>query len=101
MADRYTAETAPYKTPAKMGQYQEDTGSFKGKPQRASYTPVGGPASTATAASYGKSGPRAAALGSVPGQVVAGASEVAPLPAMPGTLRIGEDKNVSTPVTGG
>lgn len=94
MASNYTAETAPYK-PSKTSPRPQNGGS------RASYTPVGGPAPTQTAAAYGKSGGRAAALGAVPGQVVAGASEVAPLPAMPGTLRIGEDKNVSTPVTGG
>jgi len=50
---------------------------------------------------YGKSGGRANAQGgTVPSVVVGGSSEAVAPPAMPGTLRIGEDKNVSTPVSG-
>lgn len=51
--------------------------------------------------SYGQDGGKAnAQKGSVPSVVVGGASEAVAPPAMPGTLRIGEDKNVSTPVSG-
>ena len=65
--------------------------------QKASYTPN----SSINELSYGKSGGKAnAQSGSVPSVVVGGASEVAAVPAMPGTFRIGEDKNVSTPVSG-
>lgn len=92
MAGKYTAETQPYK-PGK--------GSGLVTTPKASYTPNGGPAPTATAAAYGKSGGRSSSQGgTVPTLVIGGSSEVAPLPAMPGTLVIGEDKNVSTPVTG-
>lgn len=80
---------------------QENAAGWNKKPQRASYTPSGGPAPTVTATAYGKSGGRANAQGgAIPEMVVDGTYEVAPLPAMPGTLRIGENKNVSTPVTG-
>jgi hypothetical protein len=64
---------------------------------KASYTP----SSSINEYAYGKDGGKAnAQSGSVPSVVVGGASEVAALPAMPGTLKIGEDKNVSTPVSG-
>lgn len=50
---------------------------------------------------YGKSGSKAnAQTGNVPSVQVGGSFEVASLPAMPGTLKIGDDKNVSTPVSG-
>lgn len=62
----------------------------------ASYTPD----AAINPLSYGKSGGKAAVLGKVPEVVVGGASEVAALPAMPGTLKIGDNKNVSTPVSG-
>lgn len=68
--------------------------------QRASYTPVGGPVSTATATAYGKSGGRAAAQGGPVPSVESNGSVVGVLPAMPGTFRVGENKNVSTPVSG-
>jgi len=71
-----------------------DEGGMKSK---ASYTP----SSSINEHSYGKDGGKAnAQSGNVPSVVVGGASEVAALPAMPGTLKIGEDKNVSTPVSG-
>lgn len=94
-----TAETAPYKAPAGMSQHEEEASTSTGsRPQRASYTPGG----TVDPMAYGRDGGRANAQGgSVPSVVVGRSSEVAPLPAMPGTLRIGELKNVSTPVSGG
>lgn len=48
----------------------------------------------------GGGGTANAQTGRVPEVVVGGSSESMPAPAMPGTLRIGDDKNVSTPVTG-
>ena len=64
---------------------------------KASYTPN----SNINELAYGKDGGKAnAQAGGVPEVVVGGACEVAALPAMPGTLKIGEDKNVSTPVSG-
>jgi len=62
---------------------------------KASYTP----SSSINEHSYGKDGDKPAVLGKVPEVVVGGACEVAALPAMPGTLKIGDDKNVSTPVS--
>ena len=60
------------------------------------------PSSSINELSYGKDGGKAnAQSGNVPSVVVGGASEEAPLPSMPGGLSIGEDKNVSTPVSGG
>ena len=94
-------ETMTYRAPAGMSQHQEEasTSTYTGPRQRASYTPAGGPAPTATASSYGKSG-GPAAFRNPPSVVVGGASVAAAAPAMPGTLRIGDNKNVSTPVTG-
>ena len=63
--------------------------------QKASYTPD----SAINEHAYGKNGGKAAALGNVP-QVEANGSVVGQVPAMPGTLKIGENKNVSTPVSG-
>ena len=90
MAEKTTAETKPY-TPRKTGTAELKSGS------RASYTPD----SSVNELGYGKSGGKANAQGGVvPEVVVGGASEVAALPAWPDTLRIGDDKNVSTPVSG-
>lgn len=84
----YTAETQPYK---KKPPHPVPSGSH------ASYTP----SAAINEHSYGRDGSKAnAQSGNVPSVVVGGSSEVAPLPAMPGMLKIGEDKNVSTPVSG-
>lgn len=64
--------------------------------QKASYTPD----YAANPYIGGKNGGKAAALGSVPEKVLNGASVAQAPPAMPGTLKIGENKNVSTPVSG-
>ena len=65
--------------------------------QKASYTPN----AAIDPKAYGKSGGKANAQGGgVPSVVVGGASVAQAPPAMPGTLKIGEDKNVSTPVSG-
>lgn len=84
------SETMSYKAPADPDGTDDNGGSH------ASYTP----SSSIDEHSYGKGGGKPAALGSVPSVVVGGSSVVGSLPAMPGTLRIGEDKNVSTPVSG-
>ena len=83
------------KVPAKKQRgISADEGGMK---SRASYTP----SSSINELSYGKDGGKANAQGgSVPSVQVGGSYEVAPLPAMPGTLKIGDDKNVSTPVSG-
>ena len=60
----------------------------------------GGPAPTETTTGYGKSGGKAS-FDNPPAVTVGGHSTEAPLPAIPDTFRIGEDKNVSTPVSGG
>lgn len=67
-----------------------------GKPSRASYTP----SAAINPHSYGKDGGKPNAVSGVPSVQVDGSFEVAALPAMPGTIKIGEDKNVSTPVSG-
>lgn len=67
-----------------------------GKSQRASYTPN----AAINPLSYGKDGGKIDPLGSPAGVVVDGASVAQAPPAMPGTLKIGQDKNVSTPVSG-
>jgi hypothetical protein len=88
MAAKTTAETAPY---TRKAPHPMPSGS------KASYTP----SSSINEHSYGKDGGKAnAQSGNIPSVVVGGASEVAALPAMPGTLKIGDDKNVSTPVSG-
>jgi len=70
--------------------------AYSGGP-KASYTP----SASIDPKSYGKSGGKANAQGgSVPSVQIGGSFEVAAVPAMPGTLKIGEDKNVSTPVSG-
>ena len=86
MASKTTAETAPY---TKKAPHPMPSGS------KASYTP----SSSINELSYGKDGGKAA-FANPPSVVVGGACEVAALPAMPGTLKIGDDKNVSTPVSG-
>lgn len=64
--------------------------------QKASYTP----SASINEHAYGKDGGKAAALGNVPEVQVGGSFQVGNVPAMPGTLKIGENKNVSTPVSG-
>lgn len=82
----WTAETRPY---TKKAPHPVPSGS------RASYTP----SSNIDEHSYGKSGGGKSL--NPTGIVVGGSSEVAPLPAMPGgNFTIGENKNVSTPVSG-
>lgn len=66
-----------------------------GKPQKASYTP----SAAINPHGYGQDGGKAS-FNNPPSLVLNGASEAVAPPAMPGTLRIGEDKNVSTPVSG-
>ncbi len=79
----------------------------------ASYTPSGGPTPTQTAGNSGGSAGRAPAGnsggsagranaqgGTVPSVQVGNSYETAAVPAMPGTLRVGDNKNVSTPVSG-
>lgn len=63
--------------------------------QKASYTP----SANIDPHSYGKDGGKAA-FNNPPQVVVGGASEAVAPPAMPGTFSIGENKNVSTPVSG-
>jgi hypothetical protein len=68
-----------------------------GLTEKASYTP----SSSINEFAYGKDGGKAnAQSGNVPSVQVGGSFEEAALPAMPGTLKIGNDKNVSTPVSG-
>lgn len=83
------------KVPAKKQRgLSADEGGMKSK---ASYTS----SANIDPKSYGKDGGKANAQGgSVPSVQIGGSFEVAALPAMPGTLKIGEDKNVSTPVSG-
>ena len=69
--------------------------AYKGG-SKASYTP----SANINPLSYGKNGSKPACLGGVSTVQVGGSYEVASVPAMPGTLRIGDDKNVSTPVSG-
>ena len=86
MAD--TAETQPYEVRPAGNDLK--TGS------RASYTP----SAAIDPFAYGvTTASKAAVLGTVPEVASAGTVEV-PVPAMPGTLRVGDDKNVSTPVSG-
>jgi hypothetical protein len=83
-----TAENAPYKKKAAHG--------YKGG-SKASYTS----SSSINEKSYGKDGGKAnAQSGSVPSVQVGGSYEEVSPPAMPGTIKVGEDKNVSTPVSG-
>ena len=88
MASKYTPETQPYTRKPAHG--------YKGG-TRASYTPSG----SVNEKAYGKDGGKAnAQSGNVPSVVVGGSSTSQAPPALPGTLKIGEDKNVSTPVSG-
>lgn len=88
MAYKTTAETAPYK-PGKTHGYQGDA--------KASYTP----SAAINEHAYGKDGGKPAILGTVPQVQVGGSSESAPLPkAFTGDFSVGDDKNVSTPVSG-
>ena len=87
MAYKTTAETAPY---TKKAPHPVPAGTH------ASYTP----SLSINEHSYGRDGGKAnAQSGNIP-TVEANGSVVGQVPAMPGTLRIGEDKNVSTPVSG-
>jgi hypothetical protein len=87
------AETMTYAAKKQRG-ISADEGGLN---EKASFTP----SSSINEHSYGKDGGRAnAQSGSVPSIQVGGSYEVAALPAMPGTLTIGDDKNVSTPVSG-
>ena len=102
MAPKYTAETAPYKTPSRPGRSTE--GQINSRPagsasQKASYTPN----SNINELSYGKSGPATGdPLAPVAGVQVGGSFESQAPPAMPGgNFTIGDNKNVSTPVSGG
>ena len=54
----------------------------------------GGPSPTETTTGYGKNGGKAS-FGNPPSVVVGGASEAVAPPAIPGTFKIGVDKNVS------
>lgn len=89
MAPKYTAETAPY---TKKAPHQIPTGSH------ASYTP----SATINEHSYGRSGGKGSSQGgNVPQVQVGGSFEVGTLPkAFTGNFSIGENKNVSTPVSG-
>ena len=65
-----------------------------GKAQKASYTP----SAAINPFAYGKDGGKASFDN--PPSIEANGSVVGQVPAMPGMLRIGEDMNVSTPVSG-
>lgn len=69
--------------------------AYKGG-SKASYTP----SANINPLSYAKDGGKANAISGVPTVQIGGSYEVGAVPAMPGTLRIGDDKNVSTPVSG-
>jgi hypothetical protein len=93
MASKYTAETAPYES-------SENEASEVKSGSEASYTPD----AAINPLSYGKDGGKANAQGDPdkqpPSVVVGGSSTSQAPPAMPGTLKIGDNKNVSTPVSG-
>ena len=106
----YTAENRPYKTEPDadanansekaLNSDSQDSVSNNGPAayqggSRKSYT--SGP--KINEHSYGQDGGKAS-FNNPPSVVVGGSSEAVAPPAMPGTLRIGEDKNVSTPVSG-
>lgn len=83
-----TAENAPY---TKKGPHAMPSGS------KASYTP----SANINPLSYGGNGPKAnAQSGNVPSVVVGGSCVAQDPGAIPATLSIGDDKNVSTPVSG-
>jgi hypothetical protein len=84
------SETMSYRVPA------DPDGTADAGGSHASYTP----SASIDEHSYGRSGGRPAALGSVPSVVVGGSSVVGSLPGIPATFRVGVDKNVSTPVSG-
>lgn len=68
---------------------------------KASITYPGQPSVTIDPFAYGKSGGKSNSVTSVPSVVVGGASEVGTLPeAFNGHFTVGDDKNVSTPVSG-
>ncbi len=84
------------KTPAENIPYTPPRGRADKTGGHASYTPT----SSINEHSYGKDGGKPNAVGTVP-TVDSGTSTEAPLPkAFTGDFGIGDDKNVSTPVTG-
>lgn len=87
-------------TTAETAEYKKGPGNAMPSGPHASYTPVGGPTPTQTTTAYGKSGGKANAQGTVPSMVVGGSCEQVAVPAIPAVLRVGTDKNVSTPVSG-
>ena len=91
MAYKYTAETQPYKAPGKHTTIGSAPISYSGMPQV-----------TINPFAYGQTAGKAnAAGGTVPTVVIGGSSTVGTLPdAFNGNFSIGDDKNVSTPVTG-
>ena len=111
MAYKTTAETTPYKTQPNSDANassekalnadsldnvgSSDDGKRAYKSSGCSYTPN----AKINERSYGRDG-STNILGKIPEVVVGGSSEVGQVPAMPGTLRIGDNKNVSTPVSG-
>lgn len=85
------------KTTAENSPYKRGPGSGLKTGGKAAYTP----SSSVDEHSYGVSTGKANAQGgSVPSVQIGGSFEVGVVPAMPGTLRVGVDKNVSTPVSG-
>ena len=72
------------RTPAPSGGENVDTMTYRVPPTRV----------------VSRGGSAALQVGRVPEVVVGGFSEEAPVPAMPGTIRVGDGKNVSTPVSG-
>ena len=94
---------ADYKTPKVTKGYTADTQPYPLKPAK---TTVGSapityhPLVTIDEHAYGKSAGTPNLVGGVPSMVTGGSSETGTVPTLTGTFSIGEDKNVSTPVTG-
>ena len=93
-----------YKTPKVTAGYTADSQPYKvsGVPTKAgSSTITYHPIVTIDPLSYGKDGGKPAAISGVPSVVVGGSSEVGAMPsAFDGDFGVGDDKNVSTPVSG-
>lgn len=89
MAAKYTAETEPYPAPGRHTSIGHARISYGSKPRTIDPFAYGKTTGTANAQKGGTI-PSVEANGSVRGDT----------PAMPGTLKIGDNKNVSTPVTG-
>ena len=114
MASKYTAETKPYKTApnsdanatteAQLNADAQDDVGRSGNAKnalktgtRASYTPSGKPDEH----SFGKDGGKPNIISGVPSVQVGGSFEVGTLPKIGGgKFSVGENKNVSTPVSG-